>query len=228
MESIWRQAKIDLTISTESGQPDTQLLEHGERVAASADCIAELVGDPAGAVDRVALATAALYCASGWAVQYAEKAIARHEILAKPMSELQRELSAAKAEEALAALLSRKRLEAVCRTIRDSGQRRTTYLPAQILAEACNLDDIGPLSLWRSIRKHVADGQDITGAIRTWSRQREYNFWHARIKDAFRFEVVKGLAYERLEALDRFMAVLQQHAEGADLQRALEERRTHC
>ena len=108
----------------------------------------------------------------------------------------------------------------MCRVIREAGRRKTSNMTAQFVAEATNLDQIGPLALCQLIRRHVHEGRTLQEMIETWNRQQEYNFWPALISESLRFEPVKKLAEQRLEAMDWFMNSLKSHVRGEDLKNA--------
>lgn len=220
-EPLWRQAKADLTIQTEQNLHDTFVWEHAERVAHLAQGIQALVSPTVGGVDLEVLLSTALYYASGWVVAYQEGVLGRSEILSKPITDLQRELSAVKAAESLKSIVSDRRLKQVCNSIREAGRRDTTDVTAKIVVEAANLDQIGPLSIWQLIRRQYEEGRGVKAALKTWNRQKEYNFWHARIKDTFRFEAVARIAYHRLQEMENFIAALEYHGSAEDLKQAL-------
>jgi hypothetical protein len=220
-------ARADLTLrlpGMEHG--DTFLFEHACRVERYAAFIATWARRAIPAkIDAESLSAAAMYHCAAWALRYHDGHIARWEILSKPLSDVHLELSASLAAERLRRLLDSPTVEAVCQIIRESGRRDTTYVPAQIVSEASNLDQIGPLALWQIVRRQSEEGRGIEAALQTWDRQREYNFWHARIKDAFRFPAVRRIAEARLAELDRFMAALRAHSRAEDLASATPETR---
>jgi hypothetical protein len=219
-------ARSDLLLRSprlENGDPI--LFEHGQRVANNtAQIIRVAQSADAAAMDMDVLCAASYYYASAWAVQHEEGTVQRNEVLTKPLSDVQLELSSTRAALALREVLNPKRIELVCQVIRESGKRKTTHFAAHILTEAVNLDQIGPLSIWHTIRKLSDEGRGIEAALTVWERQREYNFWNARINDAFRYDFVKELARQRLNELDSFMQALSQHAISADLADAVESR----
>ncbi len=219
-EAVWRQAEADLTIRTPDGQTDGYIWEHAQRICASAAAIADLLGMQPSGADREVLTAAALYQDAAWVVQFAEGSISRADILAKPLSMVQREISADKATDALSDVFATKRLESVGRIIREAGARKTTYMTAQVVADATNLDSIGPLALFQLIHKQLDDGRAVQAVLETWDRQQEYNFWPARIKESLRSEQVRKIARQRLEALTTFMDALRNHTHAEDLTEA--------
>lgn len=222
-EAVVQSARTDLILRRPGqDQGDTFLFEHACRVERYAACIAPWVRRTAPAkIEPEVLSAAALYYCAAWALRYHDGQITRAEILSKPLSDVHLELSASRARESLNRLLEASKVEAVCQIIRECGRRDTTYVPAQIVSEAANLDQVSPLAVWHIVRRHSEEGRAVEAALQTWDRQREYNFWHARIKDAFRFPVVRRVAEARLAELDRFMIALQAHSKAEDLMAVL-------
>ncbi len=219
-EAVWRQAESDLTIRTADGRIEGFIWEHAQRVCASAAAIADLLGIELSIADREVLAAAALYQDSAWVVQFAAGSISRADILAKPLTMVQREISADKSADALGDIFAAKRLESVGRIIREAGGRKTTNMTAQVLADATSLDSIGPLALFQMIHKLPDDDRAIGAILETWDRQQEYHFWPARIKESLRSEPVRKIARQRLEALTAFMNALRIHTHAEDLTEA--------
>ena len=93
-------------------------------------------------------------------------------------------------------------------------------MTAQVLADATNLDSIGPLALFQLIHKQLDDGRAVRAILETWDRQQEYHFWPARIKESLRSEPVRRIARRRLEVLSTFMDALRMHANAEDLTEA--------
>ncbi len=219
-EAVWRQAESDLIIRTADGRIEGFIWEHAQRICASAVAIADLLGMQPSGADRDVLAAAAMYADAAWAVQFAEGAISRADILAKPLTMVQREISADKSTDALRDIFAAKRLESVGRIIREAGGRKTTNMTAQVVADATNLDSIGPLALFQMTHKQLDDDRAVRAILETWDRQQEYHFWPARIKESLRSEPVRRIARQRLEALSTFMNALRIHTHAEDLTEA--------
>ncbi len=212
-----RYAKADLTASDSQGRSDCLLWEHAQRVARAAVHMAQSPRLRARRADRTALAAACLYHDVGWALQLREGTICVHDVLSTPTTELQTELAAAWAAERLADVLGGRSLETALAAIRERSLRDTEQLEAQILAEADNLDQVGPLAFWLMVRRHAADGRGVDAAIQAWQKQRQYQFWQARIKESFRFEATRQLARQRLSAVEKFVEALRTCHSGDDL-----------
>jgi len=208
MQDLWIKAQADLCLGLSSSPLDKLVWEHSARVAKTAAAIAGLPELADRAVDRRALAAAALYHDAGWILQYrAGEAIPR-DLLLRPTNEVQRELAAAWAMERLPGILPERSMELASNAIRYCNDRQTNVVEALILAEAENLDEFGPQAIVLMVRRQLADGRTLADMVQLWQRQEEYHYWQARIKDSFRFEPVRRLATERWQALRRFMADL--------------------
>lgn len=217
MQDLWLKAQADLCLGLSSSPLDKLIWEHSARVAKTTTAIAGLPELAQRALDRRGLLAASLYHDAGWVVQYrAGEAIPR-DLLLRPTSEVQRELAASWVLERLDGFLPERTLEIASNAIRNAGDRQTGMLEAQILAEAENLDEIGPQSIMLMVRRQMADGRTLADMVQLWQRQEEYHYWQARIKDSFRFEPVRRLATERWQALRRFMVDLSSCVQLEDL-----------
>ena len=161
-------------------------------------------------MDRAALTAAALYHDAGWAVQCRQGEVDRVEVLTRPVNDVQRELAASLLEASLAKLLPESSRTLAARAIRECNRKATRQVEAHILAEAANLDDIGPHAVWASARRYMAEAKGVDAFLDAWHRQQEYHYWEARLKECFRYAPSRRLASSRLEALERFMNDLRQ------------------
>ena len=217
LEAIWRQAKADLTLDDGRGGGDVCLWEHSARVARAAVMIAGLPGVSARPPELAALTVAALYHDAGWLIQHRDGLLARHEILSRATSDVQRELAAGMVEDRFARLLPSRSLSTAAQCLRRLMQRSGAMPEAQIVLDADNLDQVGVLWFWQAARRCLGDGKGMRAVIETWRRQKEYHFWEARIADAFHFEPVRALARRRLQRLEELMEELVRQYEGADV-----------
>lgn len=223
---IWLRARHDLIVRSDDGSEDVLVWEHATRVARSAVAIARLIGLQTGEADQECLTSAALYQDRCWILQHQDDTLSVSEMLAKPLSVAQRELAATSARQSLADCMPSKRLESVCRVICEAGDRRTTNIGAQILADATNLDQIGPLALLHHIRRQSPGYGSVAALLKTWDRQREYNFWPARIKEGFRFEPIRRIAEQRLQAAESLVDTLRSQANAEDVATAINDARS--
>lgn len=221
-DPLWRRASADLTIVAEPGVRDCFVWEHSVRVARTAVRLIPLPELAGAKVDRPALRAAALYHEAGWVIQYNERQIDRWSLITKPTNDVQRELAAGFLEQRAADLLAPRSLEAACTAVRTANTKLCETIESQLLSEAENLDQIGPLALWQMVRRHMGDGKGIEDAAKAWQRQQEYHFWQARIKDGFRFESVRQLARRRLASLEAFLTSISAQQAGEDLDELLE------
>ncbi|HEY3245144.1 MAG TPA: HD domain-containing protein [Phycisphaerae bacterium] len=215
-DPIRARAEADNIPVDASGRRDVFLWEHVLRVTHAALQIVRM--NVAGrAPNTAALQAAGLYHDVGWAIQCRDAVFSQQEILTKPTSDLQRELGAARLMERLHDLLPPRTLELAANIVRQMNERSTDLLEAQILSEAENLDGVGMMGLWQTVRRHACEGRGIQAAIDIWRRQQDYRFWEARIHEAFRFEPVRTLARARLEIMYRFYDELARIQSGEDL-----------
>lgn len=216
-DRIWNRARADLVVTTELGDEDLFLWEHSARVARNAQQIAKLPAVQALSPDEGAILGAALYHEAGWIARFKEGAIRRDEILMRPLSDADREQGSLILERSLSKLLPRDSLTRAVQAVRLFNERVIESIEGQVITEADNLDEFGVLSLWATVRRGVVDGKAVQAAIDTWRRRKEYRFWEARLKDAFRFDEVRRVATKRLEKLERLMQELEEQHEGADI-----------
>ncbi|MCG3137712.1 MAG: hypothetical protein HJJLKODD_01562 [Phycisphaerae bacterium] len=218
MQAITQLAENQLLLRQENGQADRLLWEQAQRTSRAVELICGLLGSATNGVDREALQIAAIFHPLGWVLQVTGKVCARYEIFSRPLTDIHRELRAVHVQSLLDGRLPVKRLEMVCRFLRENGRHADAQLGTQILNDACELEQIGSMALWLMMIRHNEEGRSIQDLLITWERQRDYHFWPARIRDSFRFEQVRRLAYQRLEILNQFMAQLARETELADLQ----------
>jgi HD superfamily phosphodiesterase len=197
--------------------PDLWLWEHAERVMRLTQqiaCIPELRGQTP---DLTALAAAALFHDAGWTVEFGQSRIKPWQLLARPTSEIQRELGAALLQERGAHLLAVPSARLACEAIRNCNNRKTTLLEARILAEAEALDEVSTLYVFRQFRQYQAEGRPMEQLVASWQRQKEYHYWELRLGDGFRYDTTRGLARTRLQAVDAFLSALGRDLHSEDL-----------
>jgi len=217
LDTIWKRARGDLTVTTKQGDPDVFLWEHSYRVAQVAQRIAHLPEVRPHDPDELAIVAAALYHDAGWAIRWRDGEIERSEILLGPTTDTACEQAATLMEQSLAGFLPPGTLERAARAVRGLNDREPTSVEAQVVVEANNLEEFGLLLLWPAIRRGMVDGKGIQAVIDSWRRKKEYQFWSARLRDSFRFPAIREIAERRLERLEQFMMQLEEQHLGTDV-----------
>lgn len=202
---IWQKARQDLRIRRDDGVDDTLVWEHCCRVARMAEKIATGPEMAKRIINRQALCVSCLYHDMGWVSQANAGTLPVKELFLKPTTDHQRALAADWVGKHLDEILEPGARTLAAQAIRKCSDRTTDILEAQILAEADNLDLIGPQAVCLMVRKQVAEGKALEDIISIWERQEEYRYWEARIKECFRLPSVRRVAERRLKTLRRFM-----------------------
>ena len=216
-DRLWERAHEDVCVQVPGECPDLVVWEHSRRVAQLADAIASVPEATGRGVDPIALTAAGLYHDAGWVIQVRAGALAHRDLLLKPTPDVLRELAADWLLTQLEGIVPPASLELAARAIRCCNDRQTDLIEAQILAEAENLDDIGPQTICAMLRKQRAEGKTLDDLLSAWQRQEEYHYWQARIKEGFRFPSVRAVAERRWRALRRFMNDLRVSIQLEDL-----------
>lgn len=206
---LWERASEDLRIKVRGDPADLIVWEHSARVAHLSQIIADLPDIAPAAVDRTALTAACLYHDAGWVLQVHAGATLPRDVLLRPTGDLLREMAADWMASRLASIVPPGPLQLAARAIRQCNDRDADLIEARILAEAENLDEIGPSTIALLIRKMLAEGRTLDSLVAAWERQEEYHYWQARIKDCFKFPAVRAIAEQRWKAMGRFMADLR-------------------
>lgn len=208
-DRLWKTAEGDLCVQVGRNQIDPVVWEHARRVARLSEAIASMPDVGGGTLDVTALTVAALYQDAGWVVQFNTGDITAQQLLLRPTSDIQLELAADWILQRLKDIVPPASLQLAARAIRSTNNRQTDLLEAQIVAEADNLDQIGPQAFAMILRKQQAEGKTLDDLVAAWQRQEEYHYWQARIKECFRFASVRAVAERRWHTMRRYMADLQ-------------------
>ena len=217
LEAVWKRARADLVIPTPRGDSDVFLWEHSARVTQTAQQIARLPAIRSQRPDELAIIAAGLYHDAGWITRFREGTADRMEVLLGSLSEADCEQGALLMERTMTGLLPKDSLELAAKAVRSYRDRASKLIEAQVVAEAENLQEFGVVSLWPVIRRGAVEGKAVQSMLDTWRRKKEYQFWTARLNDAFRFEPVRQLARQRLEKFERLLAELEEQHSAADV-----------
>jgi len=82
-----------------------------------------------------------------------------------------------------------------------------------VLSDACNLDDLGTLGVWRELRRFAVEGRGLDEVLASWQRKLDYGYYAARVGDTFRSALSRRWAEARVRRLEQFMAaMIREHA----------------
>lgn len=207
-----------LAIPTLRGTADRYLIDRAFRLLRYSGSIAQLSDVQRFQIDRVCLNAASLFCDSGFAHYASQDDKKARMVLADLTDDDLRDFSCQVVHEHLAEILNPRQLERICAIIMDSGKRETSLIEAMILSDARNLDDMGAIGIFNELRRYVVHGRGVSGAIVSWKRKMEYDYWKARLRESFRFDPVRELASRRLEFAEKFMTELDLENKAGDLE----------
>lgn len=188
-----------------------------QRVCRNTDAICRYPSLADAQIDRDALTAAALFHAVGLAEHAAEKELSSGLVLVKPLTDVQRELSANALHQHGRAELSAAALRIAGDSIRRYHLADTDQIEARILCDAINLDEVGVLYLVRQLRLYQVEKRPVDKLVEAWQRQREYDFWGMRIEEGFRFAESREIAQTRVAAADHFITALDTSINSTDL-----------
>ena len=124
--------------------------------------------------------------------------------------------SAEIAGDVLIGQLDQRQIEHVQNIVRQQHSRDAMLPEARILSDACNLDDLGIVGLWRDVRHYAAEGRGIDEALVSWHRRLEYGYYQARLDETFRFRATRRWARQRLERLTEAMNIMSTEHQAGD------------
>jgi len=88
-----------------------------------------------------------------------------------------------------------------------------------VLSDACNLDDLGALGMWRELRRFAMEGRGVEDVLTSWQRKLDYGYFAARISDTFRFAESRRWAKARVGRLEQFMNDMIRENQAGDIPR---------
>jgi hypothetical protein len=192
------------------------LAERAARVAALGEWMAGFAELRGTACDRRAIEAAAWFQDSWCGVDLHAGRFLAPLVLSTQPTEWQREQAADIVQRVLAGVVDGPTREVAARAIREAGRREITMPEAMVLAEATNLDSIGPLWLCGEIARCMVDDRQLGAVVATWQRQLDYQYWAGRIAETLRFARSRQLARHRRAAMEPFMAALRDQLAGGD------------
>ena len=192
------------------------LSERAVRVVELAYWVADFAELRAAACSRRAVQAAAWF-QDAWCVEEVRGGrFAAPLVLAQQPMEGQRRRAAEAADGQLRGLLDDATLDLAVRAIREAGSRATVLTEAVVLAEAVNLDSIGPLWLCGQVARCAAAERPFGTVVGLCERHVDYGYWRRRIEETLRFARSRELARQRVAALDACMIALRDQLSGGD------------
>lgn len=192
------------------------LSERAVRVLGLANWVAGFAELREAACSRRAVQAAAWF-QDAWCVDdLRAKRFAAPLVLAQQPTEEERRRAAEAADQQLCEVLDEATRILAARAIREAGNHETGLSESVVLAEAANLDSIGPLWLCGQVTRCAAGGQPIGTVVGLWERQVDYGYWRRRIEESLRFVRSRELARQRVAALDACMIALRDQLSGGD------------
>lgn len=199
------------------GREDTFLLDHAMRTLRNVDVMLKFREVAALRIDRVCLDAAVMFHDAALVRLDRERRESPVYAAATMSTDEIRGYSAELAGDALGDLLTPRQIDHTQDIIRQYQSRATTVPEAMILSDACNLDDLGAIGVWRELRRFALDGRSVEDALSAWRRKLDYGYYAARIDETFRFETCRRWARKRLERLERLMNEMIRENQAADL-----------
>jgi len=169
---LWQRAERDLCVQVKGTAPDSTVWEHSARVARIAEQIVRLPEIPKDSLNTESLNAAALYHDIGWVLQVHAGQLSPDELFLRPTTDTCRDMAADWIQAHLKGIAPGGVIERAMAAIRQSSDRKSTLIEAHILADADNLDQIGPLAIERMIRKCRCDGRTMDDMVSAWNGRR--------------------------------------------------------
>ncbi len=224
-DTVWRQARTDLVVTSEPGHEDLFIWEHAARVARTAVYISRFPVASSYRPDGDVVLSAALYNQSVWVQKLREDRTKAAELLSKPSSDQDLEQSAQIFCDSLAGTLPDATIVSTSTTIRLLNSRSADKVELCIVSDALSLEEFSFASLWPIIRRGVLEGRGVQSVLDTWDRRGEYQYWSARLKDGFHFEPIRTLARKRLADFEQWIDMLKLHHHSIDVEESFKQGR---
>jgi len=220
LDFVKKAAKEALIIMAPAGGSDSFLWERAERLVRNVEHIRRLaeISRAGLQTDRFCLITATYFSDTGLARCLDANNAGNKSANLNINNNGLLELSAQIADEKLRPGIDAAKTKTINRIIVESGNHFTNLTEAMILADARNLDDMGAAGVFYEMRRCTFDGKNISDILQLWKRKADYRYWHARLKDGFRFDAVRKLAERRLSAAESFINQLKLESTAEDLE----------
>jgi hypothetical protein len=114
-------------------------------------------------------------------------------------------------------LLTGEELELMGKILREQRKRDTKMPEARVLADALALEEFGLIGLWNQCRLFHSSGKTLEQLVKLWKAQHDYNYWEARLRDGFHYEISRRAAKERLAQMKGIYERLQREHLAEDL-----------
>jgi len=198
------------------GREDTFLLDHALRTLRNIDAILGFEELKPLRVDRTCLEAAGLFHDAARVRLERERRESPVYAAATMSADEICDYSAELAGDALRELLNDRQISRTQEVIRQFQNRASTLTEAMVLSDACNLDDLGVIGLWRDLRRAALEGRGVEEALAGWQHKLDYGFYAARLHETFRFTESRQWAEARLKRLERFMAEMARENQAGD------------
>lgn len=224
LNSVRKLAKQTLTIQTPTSEVDDYLWDSAKRLVRNVELLCQLpeISGKSSRLDHFCLLSATYFSGAGIA-RYAES----HQMVPRTAayetnSDGVLDLCVEVVEEKLGGLVGKSLVDKITRIICESSTHSTSMVEAMILSDARNFEDTGLTGIFNEYRRHIIGGRGISGVLQSWKKKIDYRYWQARLKESFRFDSVRKLASQRLEAAEQMMDRLDLENSSEDLKTLLQ------
>jgi len=209
-----------LLVPTLKGTKDNSLWDRTQRIVRNVEHICRLpeAGQYIAQIDRFCLIAATYFSDAGFAHYADAEDVSRRFVLADINAEDLCDFSTQVVADKLTGSLAGPKIDKINKIITESYDRFSKMPEAMILSDARNLDDMGAIGIFNEFRRYVIHGKGASDALQSWKRKIDYRYWDARLKESFRFEVVRKLAAQRFSAAEYFMNQLEVENSARDLE----------
>ncbi len=218
-EIIKEMARKALTEKASTKAAGCWLLDHTERLVRNVERICQLpeLNNTQVQIDRFCLMTAAYFSNVGWQ-QSSDRVTDGPR--ANGLSEELLEFSARVVTKRLGGSIDNEKIEKIVTIIGQSHSRFTKSVEAMILSDARNLDDMGAIGIFNELRRCCFKNKGVAEMLQLWKTKIDYEYWQARLQDSFRFDSVRDLAEQRLNAAKLFMEQLKTENNSTDMEQS--------